>query len=252
MVSDMAGQTVHTDHQTCFLSHATQHSYKVWTWLDQFSSVSWPSGSSGGHRGWFSRDPLPVFSVGGHWEQFWRGQGCPLFNVSIQHFQCQPQYCTPSQVPWRTVLERLLWCVTCPNHASFQLVTVAFKRFLWTHKEGDLARQPVIGLVLQVEDMESQQAGPCCSQSLVLCSKWKIWRVNKQVHVLHPERRMEGTRDLYSLNLLVKLKVLHRQILYNLALLRNVSFKFKNNDYLSVSLLMRTQGAYIGNKLDLD
>ena len=44
------------------------------------------------------------------------------------------------------VLERLLWHVTCPNHASFQ------KRFLWTHKEVDLAPHPVTGLVLQVRD----------------------------------------------------------------------------------------------------
>ena len=27
------------------------------------------------------RDAFPVFSVGGHPEQFWHGQGCPLFDV---------------------------------------------------------------------------------------------------------------------------------------------------------------------------
>ena len=35
----------------------------------------------GGHEGRFSRDPLPVFSAGGHFEQFRHGQGCPLFDV---------------------------------------------------------------------------------------------------------------------------------------------------------------------------
>ena len=34
-----------------------------------------------GHEGRFSRDPLPVFSAGGHHEQFWHGQGCPLVDV---------------------------------------------------------------------------------------------------------------------------------------------------------------------------
>ena len=34
-----------------------------------------------GHEGQFSRDPLPVFSAGGHCERFWYGQGCPLFDV---------------------------------------------------------------------------------------------------------------------------------------------------------------------------
>ena len=38
-------------------------------------------GSLGGHGGWSSRDPLPVFSAGGPCEQFWHGQGCPLFGV---------------------------------------------------------------------------------------------------------------------------------------------------------------------------
>ena len=34
-----------------------------------------------GHERRFSRDPLPVFSVGGHRERFWHGQSCPLFDV---------------------------------------------------------------------------------------------------------------------------------------------------------------------------
>ena len=38
-------------------------------------------GSSGGHEGRFNRGPVPVFSAGGPCEQFWHGQGCPLFDV---------------------------------------------------------------------------------------------------------------------------------------------------------------------------
>ena len=33
------------------------------------------------HEGWFSRDPLPVFSAGDSCEQFCHGRGCPLFDV---------------------------------------------------------------------------------------------------------------------------------------------------------------------------
>ena len=44
---------------------------------------------------------------------------------SIQHFLCCPRRFPPSKVPWRTVLERLSRRVTCPNHASFRLWTLA-------------------------------------------------------------------------------------------------------------------------------
>ena len=39
-----------------------------------------------------------------------------------------------------------------------------------------------------------------------------------RVHVSQPEKRMEVTRGSYSLNLLAKLMVLHRQILFSLAI----------------------------------
>ena len=41
----------------------------------QFSSVPRPVGSLLKHEGRSSKDPLPVFSAGGHREQFWHGQG---------------------------------------------------------------------------------------------------------------------------------------------------------------------------------
>ena len=48
------------------------------------------------------------------------------------------------------------------------------KRFLWTHKEVDLALHPVAGLVLQVGDMEKL---PC---ALGFESLDPFFRVNKQ------------------------------------------------------------------------
>ena len=45
----------------------------------QFSPLTdWAVGE---HAGRFSGDPLPVVSAGGHCEQFWRGQGCPFYDV---------------------------------------------------------------------------------------------------------------------------------------------------------------------------
>ena len=45
--------------------------------------------------------------------------------LSIQHFLCRPRRRPPFKVPWKMVLERQSWSVTCPNHASFCLLTVA-------------------------------------------------------------------------------------------------------------------------------
>ena len=43
----------------------------------------------------------------------------------IQHFLCRPPRRPPSEVPRRMILERLSCWMTCPNHASFCLLTVA-------------------------------------------------------------------------------------------------------------------------------
>ena len=50
----------------------------------QFNSVPWPISLLGWgerHETRFSRDSVPVFSVGGHHEQFWYVKGCPVFEV---------------------------------------------------------------------------------------------------------------------------------------------------------------------------
>ena len=52
-----------------------------------------------------------------------RGRGVHSLMLSIQHFLCWPQRCSLSKMPWRTAVERLLWHVTCLNHASFHLFT---------------------------------------------------------------------------------------------------------------------------------
>ena len=69
--------------------------------------------------------------------------------LSIQHFLCLLQRRLPSKVPGGIILERLSLRLTCPNHASFRLWTVA-----WRGSCG-----PTRKLILLP------------TQSLVLCSK---------------------------------------------------------------------------------
>ena len=59
----------------------------------QFSSVPSSVGSSEDMTDMndeFIRDSLPVFSAGGPCEQFWHGQGCPLFDVVHSAFPLPP------------------------------------------------------------------------------------------------------------------------------------------------------------------
>ena len=66
-----------------------------------------------------------AFSAGGRCEQFWHGQGCPLFHV-VHPALLLPTTASPTlQGAVKNVLERLSWRVTCPNHANFRLLTVA-------------------------------------------------------------------------------------------------------------------------------
>ena len=120
----------------------------------QFSSVPWLVGSSGGHEEWFSRDPLLSFLLEALVSYSSMGGDVHSLILSIQHFLCWPQHRPSSKVRWRMVLERLSWHVTCPNHASFFLLTVA--------KRGSCG--PKRKLILP------------CAQSLVLCSKLEMQR----------------------------------------------------------------------------
>ena len=123
MVSCFFQQQCHGSKQPC--RRQSQVTNSIFKSMGQFSSVLWPIMLSGGHEGQFSRDPLPVFSAGGPHQQFWHRQGCPFLMLSIHHFLYQSQCHPPSKAPWRMVLERLLRHVTCLNHASFCLLTIA-------------------------------------------------------------------------------------------------------------------------------
>ena len=100
--------------------------------------------------------------------------------------------------------------MTCPNHAKFLSLDTCQKRFLCIHKEVGLTPHPVVGLVLQVEDTEKFPLAP----DLESLGPFFL-RVSKQGPCF---TAIEVTRDLYELNLLAKLMVLLRQILFNPAI----------------------------------
>ena len=84
-------------------------------------------------------------------EQFWHGQGCPVFNT------VQPTFSLPTTVS--PTLQGVLTdgageaVVPCDMNETceFPSLDSCQKKFLSAHKEVDLALHPVVGLVQQME-----------------------------------------------------------------------------------------------------
>ena len=113
----------------------------------------------GEHEVRFIRDPLPVFSAGGPCEQFWLRQGCPLFDVVHPAFPLSTTVSsTLKSAPKDGFGEVVVECVMS-EPCKFPSLDSCQKRFLWTHKEVDLAPHPVVGLVLQIGDTEKIAIG---------------------------------------------------------------------------------------------
>ena len=90
-----------------------------WTSV-QFSSVPWPTWSSGGHEGRLSKDPIPVSSAGSHCEQFWREQGCALFGWRGVWHTWTIQVSVSKQLPEEVPLDpQGSWSCSAPNRWSF-------------------------------------------------------------------------------------------------------------------------------------
>ena len=94
--------------------------------------------------------PFQSFSAGAPFEQLWHGQGCPFFDVVHPAFPL-PTAASPIQQGalndgrGEAVVEGEI-----PEPCRFPPLDSCQKRFLWNHKEVDLAPHPVVGLVLQV------------------------------------------------------------------------------------------------------
>ena len=140
----------------------------------KFSSVPWPTGSSGGHERSFSRDPLLVFFAEGPlWAVVaWAGMStlwwCPSSISSADHGAAHSSQC-PEGWFWRGYR-----ACDMSKPCNFTSLDSCQKRVLWTHKEVDLAPHPAVGLVLQVEDAEK------FPQALSFKSLDPFFRVSKQ------------------------------------------------------------------------
>ena len=117
----------------------------------------------------------------------------------IQHLPCRLRRQQPSRMPRRMLLERLSLRVTCPNYASFRLLTVTpppkkkkkkkkKKEILWAQREADLAPHPVVGLVLRVRDAEKSFLRHLVSKVWILFSSFFFFFSHSanRVHVSRP------------------------------------------------------------------
>ena len=83
-----------------------------------------------------------------------------------------------------------------PDPCKFPSLDSCQKSFLWTHKEVDLAPHQVVGLVLQVGDMETfPHTLGFGSLDLFF---FFFFESASRVHVSQPQRRQGVTRDYTS------------------------------------------------------
>ena len=93
-------------------------------------------------------------TAGGHCEQFWHRQRCPLFDVFHPAFPLPTTALPTLQDALKDGFGEAVMACVMPEPCKFKFLDSCQKRFLWTNKEVDLALHPVVGLVLQVEDTE--------------------------------------------------------------------------------------------------
>ena len=101
--------------------------------------------------------------------------------LPIQHFLFRPRRRPPPKVPWRMFLERLSWCVTCPSHASFRLLTVVRRGSCGPTRKVTLLR-PIDGVVLQVADTKKfpQALGFGCQDPFLSQHAWSLFHSHRR------------------------------------------------------------------------
>ena len=97
---------------------------------------------------------FPVCSAGGPREQLWHRQGCPLFDIVNPAFPL-PSMASPTlQGAQDDAFGEAVVKCNIPGPCNFTSNDSGQKRFLWTHKNVDLAPHSVVSLVLHVGDMK--------------------------------------------------------------------------------------------------
>ena len=149
------------------LDDSGAHTKLIWLWFSclfisitfQFSSVQSLDrlGRRGAHDRRFSGDSPQVFffSARGPCEQFWREQGCPLFDVIHPEFPLLTMVSPTLQGALKNGFGEAVVACDMPEPCKFLSLDSCEKRSLRTHKEVNLATHPVSSLVLQIGDRES-------------------------------------------------------------------------------------------------
>ena len=139
---------------TLFHRSVTHKAGRLARTIPQFSSVPLPIRSWGENEGRFSRGHPPVFSVEGPSEQFWHGQGCPLFDVVFPAFPLPIAVSPNLQDALKDGFGEAVVTCDMPEPCRFSSLDSCQNRLLWIHKEVNFAPHPVVDLMLQVGDEE--------------------------------------------------------------------------------------------------
>ena len=107
-------------------------------------------------------------------EQFWHGQGCPLFDVVYPAFPLPTMVSPTLQGALKGGFGEAVEACDMPDPCKFQSLDSCQTSFLWTQKVIDLTPHPVVGLVPQVGHAEkfSQALGLEC---LNPSRDWGAW-----------------------------------------------------------------------------
>ena len=89
-----------------------------------------------------------------HYKQFWHLQGCPLYDIVHPAFPLPTTASPTLQSALKNGFGDNVMACDMHKPCKFPSLDSCQRRFLWTHKEVDLALRPVVGLVLQVGDAE--------------------------------------------------------------------------------------------------
>ena len=102
------------------------------------------------------------FSMEGHHEQFWHGQGCPLFDSVHLAFPLVTTASPILQGVLKSGFGEAVMEPDMPKSCDFSSTDSCQKRFLWAHKEADLAPHPVVGCKSGIKVAKTQPALCVC------------------------------------------------------------------------------------------
>ena len=101
----------------------------------QYSPLTdWVVGGGGDIRGDSAAFPLQFFSAGAPCEQFWHGQGCPLFDVVHQAFPLSTTASPTLQDALKDGFGEAVVACDMPKPWKFPSFDSCQKRFMWTHQ----------------------------------------------------------------------------------------------------------------------